>query len=290
MFSKISKAALALAFCVGRVTAASACELHAVSAECADSVKATVASASHEGESGGCENCTCAAEAAATTAAATTATVGGVKIIQASTAGDAVAAVEGAVAKELAKPEARKFGYENGEKVENFKLVHSQSGKEVTLHELAGEKATVVIFWNQNCPWVEGGPHAAGDRVRQLVKDYADKGVSVIGIDAGTDKTEAELREYTAKQPFPILENRDSTIAARFNAQYTPHTFVLDSNLVLQYQGGFDSGARRAEDGNPVPWAQNALDEVLAGSKPTMAVTRGTGCSIKWAPGSRPTT
>jgi hypothetical protein len=114
--------------------------------------------------------------------------------------------------------------------------------------------------------------------------------VSVIGIDAGTDKTEAELREYTAKQPFPILENRDSTIAARFNAQYTPHTFVLDSNLVLQYQGGFDSGARRAEDGNPVPWAQNALDEVLAGSKPTMAVTRGTGCSIKWAPGSRPTT
>jgi peroxiredoxin len=196
---------------------------------------------------------------------------GGVEVVQTATATDRV-------------------GYEIGDKIENFTLKHAQSGDMVSLKDLAGEKATVIIFWNNLCPWVEGGRHASGDRVREMVRDYAEKGVQVIGIDPGIDKSEEDLIEYASTQPFPILINRDSSMAARFNAGYTPHTFIMDGNWELVYKGGFDSGARRADNGDVHHWARNAVDEILDGQTPSVAVTRGTGCTIKWAPGARPST
>jgi thiol-disulfide isomerase/thioredoxin len=180
-------------------------------------------------------------------------------------------------------------GYRVGSTVENFSLKHAQTGNTVSLSDLAGEKATVVIFWNQNCPYVEGGPAAAAERVAQFASEYAEKGVKVVAIDAGVDKPEEDIVKYAADKPFPILLNPDSTIAVKFDAQYTPHTFVLDSNMNVVYEGGFDSGGRLDENGNVEPWTRNAVNDVLAGGKPAVANRRGIGCTIKWAKGARPT-
>lgn len=179
-------------------------------------------------------------------------------------------------------------GYKVGDKAADFTAKHAQTGADKSLADLKGEKATVVVFWNQNCPYVEGGDAAAAERVAALAKAYKDKGVSVVAIDAGSNNSAGSITEYAKDKPFPVLINADSKVAAAFGAEYTPHTFVLDANMNVVYKGGFDSGAKKDASGNVEPWAENAVKDVLAGKPVAVTEKKGTGCSIKWADGAKP--
>ena len=179
-------------------------------------------------------------------------------------------------------------GYKVGDKAADFTAKHAQSGQDKSLADLKGEKATVVVFWNQNCPYVEGSDASAADRVAAMSKTYKDQGVSVIAVDAGANNSPEAITDYAKDKPFPVLINSDSKVAAAFGANYTPHTFVLDSNLNVVYKGGFDSGATKDASGNVEPWAENAVKDVLAGKPVAVTEKKGTGCSIKWADGAKP--
>ncbi|MDX1971990.1 MAG: redoxin domain-containing protein [Candidatus Sumerlaeia bacterium] len=168
--------------------------------------------------------------------------------------------------------------------VSPFSALHAQSGAEKSITDIAGSQATVIIFWNQNCPYVEG-PNGASKAVEAFFNGYKDKGVQVVAIDAGADKTVDKIKEYAANKPFPILINQDSTLAAKFNAQYTPHAFILDKNMKLVYQGAFWTGSAEARELH----VEKAVNDILAGNEPTTSSTRGVGCSIKWAGGKKPT-
>ncbi|MGF1573843.1 MAG: redoxin domain-containing protein [Sumerlaeia bacterium] len=178
----------------------------------------------------------------------------------------------------------KKGSYDLGDKIVPFSALHAQSGETKSLSDVAGSKATVVIFWNQNCPYVEGA-NGAADSIEAFASKYKDQGVSVIAIDAGANNSPATIKEYSKSRTFPIMINDDSTLAAKFNATYTPNTFILDADMKLVYKGAFYTGTGDSR----VMHAENATKEIIAGNAPTVTSTKGVGCSIKWAGGKKPT-
>jgi hypothetical protein len=95
------------------------------------------------------------------------------------------------------------------------------------------------------------------------------------------DSLEA-MRERVAEEdwPFPYLHDESQAAAAAWNAQVTPHLYVLDSDLRVRYEGAPD--ADHMDDRLDAGWLREALDAVLAGEQPLRSATDPVGCSIKW--------
>ncbi len=99
------------------------------------------------------------------------------------------------------------------------------AGKAVTWRELAGEKATVVVFLSFDCPMSNGYAQLLAD----LAKTYEKKDVKFVGVcpcDDGPADIAKKAKEF--KLPFPIF--RDETLAATdaLHATPTPQGFVPD--------------------------------------------------------------
>ncbi|MDK2971899.1 MAG: hypothetical protein PWP23_1654 [Candidatus Sumerlaeota bacterium] len=189
----------------------------------------------------------------------------------------------GDTAKKMAAATDTKAQYSLGDKVADFTVVDAKTGEEQSLSKLAGENGTLIVFWNQECPWVTG-PRGAEKRIQALAAKVKEQGVSTILIDAGVNNTPESIKAHAETLTAPLLMNRDSSVAAKFNAQYTPHTFVLDKNMNLVYEGAFDV----KRDGTYADYAAQAIADVVAGRTPAVQSAKGTGCSIKWAKGARP--
>ncbi len=80
--------------------------------------------------------------------------------------------------------------------------------------------------------------------------------------------------------PFPYLHDESQAAARAWNAQVTPHLFVLDGELVVRYEGAPD--ADHMTPAENAAWLREALDSVLSGNEPARPATDPVGCSIKW--------
>ncbi len=147
-----------------------------------------------------------------------------------------------------------------------------------------GEAPATVVFWTCNhCPYALGWH----DRLVQVARDYADRGVRFLAVNSNdserypADSVEA-MRERAAAErwPFPYLHDASQEAARAWNAQVTPHVYVLDPDLRVRYEGAPD--ADHMDPSQNASWLRGALDAVLAGEDPDPAATDPVGCSIKW--------
>lgn len=175
--------------------------------------------------------------------------------------------------------------YKIGSQVEDFSLPKANGGETAKLSDLAGENGVVLVFYNQNCPFVK----EAEDRIDAFHRAYSAKGITVVAIDAGVNNSPETIAEHAQGKSFPILVNRDSKIAARFGANHTPEVFILDKDMVVRYHGAFDSGKVK-EGTERTAYAENAVHALLAGGTPAEPQTKAFGCSIKYAEGVQPLT
>jgi peroxiredoxin len=146
-----------------------------------------------------------------------------------------------------------------------------------------GGPATVVVFTCNHCPYAL----AWQDRIEDVARDYGDRGVSVLAINAN-DSERYPRDSYAAMQariaaeewPMPYLRDESQEVARAYGAKTTPDVFVLDSERRLRYRGApdsdYDDPSQRAG------WLREALDAVLDGGAPEQAETKPVGCSIKW--------
>jgi peroxiredoxin len=143
--------------------------------------------------------------------------------------------------------------------------------------------ATVIVFTCNHCPYAL----AWHDRIAQVARDYADRGVRFLAINSNDadryprDSYEAMRTRVAAEDwPMPYLHDATQEVARAYGAKTTPDLFVLDSGGRLRYRGApdsdYDNPRQNAE------WLREALDAVLAGKHPTRPQTRPVGCSIKW--------
>ena len=152
----------------------------------------------------------------------------------------------------------------------DFTLLDTVSGKTVSLDKLKSDKATVIMFICNHCPFVKHVDEA----IVSLAKDYQAKGVSVIAISSNDVenypqdspelmKEEAEKVGYT----FPYLYDETQEVAKAYDAACTPDFYVFDKDLKCAYRGQLDDS--RPGNDKPVTGKdlRAALDEILEGKE-----------------------
>ncbi|SEM50799.1 thioredoxin family protein [Nonomuraea pusilla] len=163
-------------------------------------------------------------------------------------------------------------------------------GGSVSLDDLKGSPATLVVFLSNHCPYVRHIERGIG----ALAADYGSR-LSVVAICSNDsvnypDDDATHLAEQAARAgfAFPYLLDDTQEVAKAYRAACTPDFFLYDARFLLVYRGEFD-GAR---PGNPVPVTgaslRAAIDAVLAGEPVPEPQHPSMGCGIKWRPGNEP--
>lgn len=166
-----------------------------------------------------------------------------------------------------------------GSVIGEFKLPDASSGKERTLSSLKGANGTVLIFVSVNCPV----SNAYNERMEKLAMDYKARGINIVGINANSTETIADVKTHAAEKnlTFPILKDAGNKIADMLGAQVTPEAFFIDAQGKLVYHGRIDNSRNAANI--TASDLREALDEQLAGKAITKADAKAFGCSIKRA-------
>ncbi|MBX2840183.1 MAG: thioredoxin family protein [Flammeovirgaceae bacterium] len=172
-----------------------------------------------------------------------------------------------------------------GTNAPDFSLPDTLSGKTHNLADLKSEKATVVMFICNHCPYVI---HIK-DELANLANIYSHKGVSFIAISSNDVENYPQDSPELMKQwinelgdPFPYLYDETQEVAKTYQAACTPDLFVFDGNLKCAYRGQFDDS--RPGNGKPVTGndLKIALDEILEGKQVSIEQIPSIGCNIKW--------
>ncbi|MEQ9442722.1 MAG: redoxin domain-containing protein [Cyclobacteriaceae bacterium] len=182
---------------------------------------------------------------------------------------------------------------EIGSKAPDFRLP-GVDGEYHELSEYDDAEVLTIIFTCNHCPTAQ----AYEQRIKDLVNDYQDKGVTVVAIspnsplallydelgysDLGDTYEDMQLRADDEDYNFPYLyDGDDHAVSIQYGPVATPHAFVFDKNRSLQYVGRLDGsekpGTAQAED------VRAAIDAVLVGETVETPTTKTFGCSVKWA-------
>jgi peroxiredoxin len=177
-----------------------------------------------------------------------------------------------------------------GTQAPDFSLVNID-GKTVSLADFQGAPALLVVFMCNHCPYVI---HVS-EQLAQLAKEYQDRGVAVVGINANDAAAypddspermaaEAKERGYT----FPYLYDETQEVAKSYRAACTPDFYVFDKDQKLVYRGQMDGS--RPNSGIPLTGEdlRAALDAVLAEQPVSETQKPSIGCNIKWRAGNEP--
>ncbi len=166
-----------------------------------------------------------------------------------------------------------------------FTLDDAVTGATMSLEDLKSDRATVVMFICNHCPYVV---HVREGLVA-LAEEYIRRGVAFIAIGSNDavaypDDAPEKMREHALRYgyPFPYLYDESQEVARSFQAACTPDFYLFDGGLRLVYRGQMD--ASRPGNGLPVTGAdlRSALDAVLSGAPVNEAQTPSIGCNIKW--------
>jgi len=178
-----------------------------------------------------------------------------------------------------------------GAQAPDFRLKDVVSGKAVSRDDFSGKQVLVVIFLCRHCPYVQ---HVKKG-IAQLARDYAEKGVAVVGVNSNDPAAYPEdapesLKEMALEEgfSFPFLFDETQAVAKAYTAVCTPDPFVFDQGRRLVYRGQFDDsrpGSRQPVTGKDL---REAIDAVLAGRPVSRDQRPAVGCSIKWKPGNEP--
>jgi peroxiredoxin len=166
----------------------------------------------------------------------------------------------------------------------NFRLP-ATDGKIYTLDDIRGEKATVIVFICNHCPYVI----AVIDRLAADARLLLAEGVGFAAICANDaqaypDDSFDNMKRFADKHhlPFPYLHDETQAVARAYDAVCTPDFFGYDKHLKLKYRG-------RLDEGRTTPPPAGARRELLdamrliakTGHAPDHQIP-SIGCSIKW--------
>ncbi len=167
----------------------------------------------------------------------------------------------------------------------DFTLKDTISDEMKSLKELKSDRATVIMFICNHCPFVK---HVQKGIV-ELANDYRKKGISFIAINSNDVESypedSPEKMKLVAEKlgySFPYLYDETQDVARAYDAACTPDFFIFDKDLKCVYRGQMDGA--RPENSVPVTGIdiRNALEAILAGKPVDENQIPSIGCNIKW--------
>jgi peroxiredoxin len=172
---------------------------------------------------------------------------------------------------------------ELGARAPDFGELQGADGRRYSLSSFDGKPVLVVIFTCNHCPYAV----AYEDREVAIQRDYAARGVQIVGINSNDDKSYPEdgypemvKRAKDKGFNFPYVRDATQKAAEAYGAVCTPHVFAFDKERRLRYRGRIDDSRDPKQAKSPD--LRNALDDLLAGKEVRAADTKPFGCSIKW--------
>ncbi len=167
----------------------------------------------------------------------------------------------------------------------DFTLPDTVSGKILSLKDLRGEHATVIMFICNHCPYVK---HVNSQLV-QLAKDYQSKGIAFIAISSNDvekyPQDGPELMKENALQegyPFPYLYDETQEVAKAYHAACTPDFSIFDADLRCVYRGQLDDSRPKNDSISDGKDIRAALDAILNQQPVSAQQMPSLGCNIKW--------
>jgi len=170
-------------------------------------------------------------------------------------------------------------------KAPGFSLLDTKSDKIFNLNQLKGDRATVIMFICNHCPFVI---HVNSELVK-IAHEYQTKGINLIAISSNDiinyPQDGPELMHQHAidnNYPFPYLYDETQEVAKAYKAACTPDFYVFDKNLELIYRGQLDS----SRPGNEIPLTgediRNTIENILDNTPIDSNQKPSIGCNIKW--------
>ena len=172
-----------------------------------------------------------------------------------------------------------------GKKAEDFKL-KSINNELISLNDIKGEKATLIMFICNHCPYVKA-------IIKDLIidcKSLKKEGISSVAIMSNDTKNYPEdsfnnMIKFAKDNKFDdinYLIDENQKTAKQYGAVCTPDFFGYNKNLSLQYRGRF----RELKDLKPV---KNHDSDLKISMKMIAQTQKGPheqipsmGCNIKW--------
>jgi peroxiredoxin len=163
------------------------------------------------------------------------------------------------------------------------------NGKSQSLVDFKGK--TVVLEWtNDGCPYVK--KHYGSGNMQKLQKEVTAAGGVWLSIISSAPGKQGYVKGPDANQltasrgahPTAVLLDPVGAIGRAYEAQTTPHMFVVDPSGVLRYMGAIDD--QPTTDVSTVATARNYVREaftaVSSGGKVLETATDPYGCSVKY--------
>jgi len=148
-------------------------------------------------------------------------------------------------------------------------------GEIATLNQLKKENGLLVVFTSNTCPWVIGSEKQGAEgwegRYNGLWR-YCNEnniGMALLNSNEARRSTTESIEEMTLR-----------VVANAFHAITTPHIFVFDKNLILQYQGAIDESVDSSKKAKK-HYTLDALKVLIDGGEIDPSTTAARGCSIK---------
>jgi peroxiredoxin len=171
-----------------------------------------------------------------------------------------------------------------GERVSDFSL-KNVDGKTISLKDYDSAKGLIVVFTCNHCPFAKLYP----PRMNALNERYQKLGVPLIAISSTDPRIYEEdtyelMIEKSKKEKFnfPYLFDEKQVVAKQFEAQKTPHAFVLwkkEGQWVIAYSGAIDDNG--AEPSKVTQrYVGDAVEALLNNKEVLIKETKSIGCKI----------
>ena len=172
-----------------------------------------------------------------------------------------------------------------GKNAKDFNL-RSIDNKIISLDDIRGDKATLIMFICNHCPYVKAIIKDLSKECEELRKD----GVNSIAIMSNDTKNYPEdsfdnMIKFAKAHNFGkmnYLFDETQEIARKYGAVCTPDFFGYNQNLELQYRGRF----KELKDLKPINNEESdlkiAMKIVSKTQKGPDKQTPSMGCNIKW--------
>jgi peroxiredoxin len=176
------------------------------------------------------------------------------------------------------------FAQKNYKTLVDFKL-KNVDGSLISLIDYPTAKGFIIVFTCNHCPFAKLYP----PRLNDLNNKFKPLGVPLIAI-SSTDTLMYEEDTYPnmvkkANEEhfnFPYLFDEMQEVAKNFNAQKTPHAYVIwkeNNQWVVKYNGAIDDNGMEPEKVTEA-YVSNAVDALLKEKKVLVSETKSIGCQI----------
>ncbi|MBI2419823.1 MAG: thioredoxin family protein [Ignavibacteriales bacterium] len=170
-----------------------------------------------------------------------------------------------------------------GSQLPHFELP-GVDGKMYSHASFDSAKTLVVIFSCNHCPYVQ----AYEKRIIDLQSIYSEQDVRIIAINSNDavqypEDSFEEMKKQSIEigYNFPYLFDKTQKTAKDFKAEFTPETFLFNSERKLCYYGKIDDNWNNPEKVK-TQYLKNAIDALLQNEMVAVPETYAIGCTIKW--------